>query len=375
MPIDRRTFFALAAGASAATFLPLQKAGAAQVVVSGEPHPEYADFDNLIVQFMVNENIRSGQFAFGKNGAVLFAHGYTNATEAGYMRTRSDSIFRVASLSKAFTSACLTELMARGKFTEETPLFEYIGIDDVLVPTQKPDSRIGRVTIGQAIAHTAGLEPSGTNDPEFQYRRIENEIDASGPLTREQFARYVYGVGLVSDPGKTYAYSNIGYFLLGRVVEAASGQEYYDYLRSTVLTPLGIHDVVQSATAASGRLPNEVVYDDNDARGLSVLDPRSLTMLPLPYGGATYWETFDACSDLATSARSLVTFMGHYATWGTGSRHPGDARAGAMPGTESVMHCRKDDVDYAFVFNQRPDADPFDTDFRRLLDARFDRGV
>jgi CubicO group peptidase (beta-lactamase class C family) len=372
--VDRSAFLRLATCASAVAFFP-RDARAAQVVVSGELHPEYADFDNLVVQFMVDKSIRSGQLAFGKNGNVLFAHGYTNSTDPAYMRTFSDSIFRVASLSKAFTSACLTQLVAHGTFTEDTPLFDYIGVDTVLVSGQKPDPRIGRVTVGQAIAHTAGLEPSGPNDPEFQYRRIENEIDASGPLTREQFARYVYGIGLVSDPGRTYAYSNIGYFLLGRAIEKASGREYYDYLRSAVLAPIGIDDVVLSATAVSGRLPNEVVYDDGNARGLSVLDPRSQEMLPLPYGGATYWETFDACSDLATSARSLVTFMAHYAAWGTGPRHPGAARAGAMPGTESVMYSRKDGIDYAFVFNQRPDADPFQTDFRRLLDARFDRGV
>lgn len=375
MSMKRRGFLGAAAALAGIAWFPPRKASAVQVVVSGAPHPEYADFDNLVVQFMVDKSIRSGQFAFGRNGSVLFAHGYTNSRDPSYMHTRSDSIFRVASLSKAFTSACLTTLMARNAFTLDTPLFEYIGLDTTLLPSQRPDSRLPKVTIGQTIAHTAGLPPSGTDDPEFQYRHVENAIDASGPLTREQFARYVYGVPLASDPGKTYAYSNIGYFLLGRVVEKASGRGYFEYLTSAVLEPLGIRDVILSATAASGRQPNEVVYDDDDEKGLSVLDPRSQTMLPLPYGGATYWETFDACSDLATSAPSLVILAGHYAAWGTGPRHAGSARAGAMPGTECVMYNRKDGIDYAFIFNQRPDGDPFDTDFRRSLDARFDRGI
>ncbi len=374
MQVSRKTFVASTASLAAATLLPVRRVGAAQVVVSGELDPKYADFDNLVVQNMVNNNIKAGQFAFGRGGSVLFAHGYTNSVDPSYMRTLSTSIFRVASLSKAFTSACLTTLLAKNAFTLETPLFDYISVDQPLLPSQHPDARLPKVTIGQTVAHTAGLAPSGDNDPEFQYRQIENDIDASGPLTQEQFTRYVYGVPLQSDPGKVYAYSNIGYYLLGRVIEKASKRPYYEYLKSAVLDPLGIDDTVLSATAISGRRPNEVAYDDDDT-GLSVLDPRSKTMLPLPYGGATYWETFDACSDLATSAPSLIALIGHYAAWGTGGRAPGSARAGAMPGTEAVIYNRRDGIDYAFSFNRRPDDDPFNTYFRKSLDARFDRGI
>jgi CubicO group peptidase (beta-lactamase class C family) len=255
----------------------------------------------------------------------------------------------------------------------DTPLFPYIGIRSVLLRSQTPDSRIDRITVGQAAAHTAGLAPSGDGDPEFAYRKIENAVDASGPLTQAQFARYVYGLPLQSDPGKTYAYSNVGYFLLGRVIEKASGMPYMQYLQ-TVLTQLGIGDVVLSATDIAGRRPNEVTYDA-DGDGLSVLAPRTQQRLPLAYGGATYWETFDACSDLATSASSLVTFLGTYAAWGVGARAPKSARAGAMPGTESVVRNREDGLDYAFIFNKRPDADPFDTPFRRKIEALLDKGV
>jgi len=369
--MKRKTLLAAAAAFGAAGLAAPRRAVAEDVVVSGDEVPRYAEFDNVIVQFMVDSGISAGQLAFGRAGTVLFSHAYGAASLP--MRVHTSSIFRVASVSKAFTAAALSTLLHKGGFTMETPLFPYLGIRSALLPSQRPDSRIDRVTIGQAAAHTAGLGPSGDGDPEFAYRKVENAIDAAGPLTQLQFTQYVYGLGLASDPGRTYAYSNVGYFLLGRVIEKASGMPYMDYVRA-VLAPLGITDVVLSATDIAGRRPNEVPYE-SDGDGLSVLEPRTQRRLPLPYGGATYWETFDACSDLATSASSLVRFLGTYAAWGVGARAPGSARAGAMPGTESVVRNRKDGIDYAFVFNKRPDADPFDTPFRRKLEALLDRGV
>ncbi len=372
----KRSRFLLAGGAACgALVLSRGRARSEQVIVSGAPSERYAQFDNIMVQYMVDRNIRAGQFAFGREGEVLFAHAYTSADPA-LMRTRTDSIFRVASISKAFTSAAITTLLARKAFTLDTPLFPYLGITSPLFPAQRPDSRINRITIGQAVAHTAGLAPSGEGDPEFQYRDIENKLGADGPLTQAQFARYVYGLGLQSDPGKTYAYSNVGYFLLGRVIEKASGVPYMTYLQTAVLDPLEIGDAVLSATAIAGRRDNEVLYDDpTGGTGLSVLHPRSQERLPLPYGGATYWETFDACSDIATSVTSLIKLIGRYAAWGTGPRAPGSARAGAMPGTQSVVRNRKDGIDFAFTFNMRAEDDPFNSAIRRNLETQLDRGV
>jgi CubicO group peptidase (beta-lactamase class C family) len=371
----KRDGFLLAAAAAVAggALLRPARACADDIVVSGAPAPQYADFDNMIAQFMVDNRIRAGQFAFGKNGTVLFSHAYTTAPPP-FPRTHTSSIFRVASVSKAFTSAALYTLLQKKKFTLQTKLFPYIGVQQTLLPKQKPDPHINDITIGQAVEHKSGLSPAGDGDLEFQYRAIENAIDAAGPLTQLQFTQYVYGSPLNSRPGDTYAYSNVGYYLLGRVIEKASGMPYMQYLQQAVLDPLGINDVVLSATDASKRRDNEVIYDA-DGDGLSVLEPRTNKRLPLAYGGATYWETFDSCSDLATSASSLVKLLGSYAAWGVGPRAPKSARAGAMPGTESVIRNREDGIDFAFIFNKRPDGDPFDTNFRRKIEERLDKGV
>lgn len=370
-PFDRRTFLGAAAATACAAALPAR--ASASVWATGASAPAYADFDRLFGNYMLANNVRAGQFAIGRGGKVLFAHAYTNA-DASYMRTRTDSIMRVASVSKAFTSAGITELLKTKKFTLDTKAFPYLGVRETLLKTQVPDPRIEQITIGQLVAHTSGLPGSGQGDPEFAYRDIERAVGAAGPLTQEQFTRYLYGVHLNSDPGAKDVYSNVGYYLLGRIIEKASGKKYLEYLNAAVLGPLGIDDVYISATDIAKRLPNEVHYDDDHETGLSVLQPQTEERLPLPYGGATYWETFDACSAIATTAASIVTLMGTYATWGIGPRHGGDARVGAMPGNECVMYSRPDGIDYAYTFNQRFD-DGFDTDFRKSIDTRIAQGI
>lgn len=368
--LDRRSFLTGAAAAACVSAIPLRSN--ATVWATGASAPAYADFDRLFGNYMLANDVRAGQFAIGRGGTVLFAHAYTNA-DASYMRTRTDSIMRVASVSKAFTSAGITELLKAKKLTLDTKVFAFLGVRETLLPAQIPDARIERITVGQLIAHTSGLPGSGEGDPEFEYRAIERSVGAIGPLTQDQFTRYLRGVQLNTDPGKVYAYSNVGYYLLGRVIEKASGKAYLDYLNAAVLEPLGIDDVYISATDVKKRLANEVSYDD-DETGLSVLAPQSDIRLPLPYGGATYWETFDACSAIATTASSIVTLMGTYATWGVGPRHGGDARVGSMPGNECVMYSRPDGIDYAYTFNRRFD-DGFDTDFRKSIDARIAQGI
>jgi CubicO group peptidase (beta-lactamase class C family) len=162
-----------AAAFGTAGILERRSARAQDVVVSGSPQPKYAEFDNVTVQFMVDNAITAGQLAFGRGGKVVFSHAYGAASLA--MRVHTTSIFRVASVSKAFTAAALWTLQRKGAFTMDTPLFPYLGIRSVLLPSQKPDSRIDRITIGQAAAHTAGLAPSGEGDPEFEYRKIETQ--------------------------------------------------------------------------------------------------------------------------------------------------------------------------------------------------------
>jgi D-alanyl-D-alanine carboxypeptidase len=183
-------------------------------------------------------------------------------------------------------------------------------------------------------------------------RSIELRAGLPGPLTKSQFTSYLYGVPLSAAPGTTYVYSNDGYYLLARVIEKAVGQSYFDWVNANVLAPVGVTDAVVAATAASGRRPNEVFYDD-PGTGCSVLTPERNVKLPDPYGGFTYMEDLDGPSAIVMSAESLAKFAGTYNVAGVGVRTAGNWRAGSLPGTRSLVESLPNGIDFAFTFNKR----------------------
>lgn len=68
------------------------------------------------------------------------------------------------------------------------------------------------------------------------------------------------GQPLQYNPGTTYAYSNYGYCLLGRIIAAVTGQSYAEYIKQTVLTPLSVARPIQGRTLPAYRLSTEVKY-------------------------------------------------------------------------------------------------------------------
>jgi CubicO group peptidase (beta-lactamase class C family) len=163
----------------------------------------------------------------------------------------------------------------------------------------------------------------------------------------------MFGEPLQFAPGTNSKYCNLGYLLLGLVVEQATGQRFVDYLRSSVLAPLGITDVGVARTLKMQRLTHEVTYDQNGV-GLSALNPLQEVLAPYAYGGEGWLtESMDAVGGLACSVTSMVKLIHHHAVWGIGGRLPGGSRSGSMAGVSSLAASRADGIDYAFVFNTR----------------------
>jgi CubicO group peptidase (beta-lactamase class C family) len=341
---------------AAGSFTPVSR----QWTVQGTPVAKLAALDQAMQSFMQDTGTRAGSLAVAKDGHLLFAHGYTWA-DPGYAVTQPDSLFRLASVSKAFTAAAITRAEAAHLLTPTTRVFPLLGITSAALSTQHPDPRINTITVQQLIDHKGGWDDTGAGsgfDPVFHMRDIARELHLSGPPGKRDIARYMYGEPLQFAPGSREQYSNFGYLLLGLLIEQISGQSFADYLTTQVLTPLGITDVAQARTLASQRLPNEVSYDQ-PGRGLSPLDPTTTLWAPLPYGGEGWLTEVAAGSGgLAASSPAVTALIHHYAVWGGGLRATGPgtwywARSGSMAGTSSLAVSRSTGLDYAYLFNTR----------------------
>jgi CubicO group peptidase (beta-lactamase class C family) len=93
--------------------------------VTGAPAGAVDQLDTVVRRFMTAHAIRAGAVACGRNGNIVLARGYTWA-EAGYPTTGTDTMFRIASLSKMYTAACVARLVATGRLAWDTQAFPFL---------------------------------------------------------------------------------------------------------------------------------------------------------------------------------------------------------------------------------------------------------
>ncbi|MFI4896209.1 MAG: serine hydrolase domain-containing protein [Phycisphaerales bacterium JB059] len=142
--------------------------------------------------------------------------------------------YRIASLTKLVTQLAALELVERGRLDLDAPVSSYR--PDLEAPWKD------RVTIRHLLAMTSGLprelHPTPQRGVEYDERGL-----AGGYLDRHA------GVPLRGEPGETRAYSNLGYWLVGAVIESVTGESFVDAVNRLVLEPLGVEPVALSPDA------------------------------------------------------------------------------------------------------------------------------
>lgn len=161
-----------------------------------------------------------------------------------------DTLFRIASMSKAFTALAILKLRDEGRLSLDAPAETYVPeLARWTYPT--PDSP--KIRVRDLLNHAAGFV---TDDPWGDRQQPLSEAEFTAMLER--------GVPFTRAPGLGFEYSNFGYALLGRIVTNVSGRPYKDYIESTIMAPLGMtssgYDVLaadQSRRALGYRWEND----------------------------------------------------------------------------------------------------------------------
>jgi D-alanyl-D-alanine carboxypeptidase len=148
--------------------------------------------------------------------------------------TAPEPRFLVYSVTKTFTAALLLLLQESGD----------LALDDGLArwAPEVPDA--DRITLRMLLNHTAGVPDYGGL---ASYHRAVRETPAQA-WTPERFAAETYEKGLLFEPGGGWAYSNPGYMLLKRVVEAVTGDPYAKVIADRIVAPLGLHGTAVATT-------------------------------------------------------------------------------------------------------------------------------
>ena len=138
----------------------------------------------------------------------------------------ADSLFRIASMSKAFTALAILKLRDEGRLQLDAPAETYV---PELRGWRYPTSDSPRIRVRDLLSHVGGFV---TDDPWG---------DRQTPLAEAEFsAMLAAGVPFTRAPQTQFEYSNFGYALLGRIVTNVSGRPFKDYIEQEIMRPLGM---------------------------------------------------------------------------------------------------------------------------------------
>lgn len=354
----------------AAVFAASDESAARQWTETGTARPQYAAVETRVQLFMQSHGVRAGTLALGRGGSLVHSRAFTWA-EAGYPACPPDALFRLASLSKLFAAAAIETLrqarplMRRLTFLKKH-IFPLLGIAAPLFPGQVADSRIDTITLRHLLDHEGGWvrdtampslhpgSPAGfdpCSGPAL--RLIGRDLSFNHVVSTRDVARYMYGEPLQFAPGSTTLpfgkrYSNFGYLLLGMAVERISGKPFHDYLRDSVLAPIGVADVFVAGSL--NPVPREVRYHCVNAVPSVFRPDLDPSWMPEPYGGLAT-EVSPGSGGLLASAPAVVATIAHHAVWASGPRAAGSARIGDMAGTFTCASSRGNGFDWAVLFN------------------------
>jgi len=119
----------------------------------------------------------------------------------------------------------------------------------------------------------------------FNSLYIAKKLNIDPPARIDDVISYTLSRKLYYKPGQRYSYSNIGYGILGRVIEIVSGVPYEDYVILNILKPAGIHDMHIGKSFKHDKYPNEVKYYANGSNFKSYAIDGSGELVPMYYGG------------------------------------------------------------------------------------------
>jgi CubicO group peptidase (beta-lactamase class C family) len=158
---------------------------------------------------------------------VFYEQGYGLADISSKKPVTAQTVFKIASLTKAVTAAAILRLREEGTLNVEDPISRFIpGTPEIAKNIQ----------VRHLLNHTSGL-------PDWSIDAAQEALPES--FTTAQAVEYYFSTieELDAEPGTVWSYSNVGYFLLGAILENVSGMTYDQYVRTTFFQPLGLHSI------------------------------------------------------------------------------------------------------------------------------------
>lgn len=180
-----------------------------------------------ILHKTINEEHFIGVVLAVVNGDLIHAKGYGRAQDE--ISNSINTKFHVASITKQFTAAAIMQLLERKKINLEESINEFL-------PSRYRSDKWGNVNIHHLLTHTSGIEDYGLNRDYYEIEKgfcLGNTVDG---MIKEAMTKE-----LNFQSGSKFSYSNIGYTLLGHIIENVTKEPYHSYMKNNILDPMGMY--------------------------------------------------------------------------------------------------------------------------------------
>ena len=293
---------------------------------------------DLFAHRMADEDRFSGVIGVKKHGELIYEKAFGLANRGRDLPVTKDTPFFFASQGKMFTAVAVLQLVEEGKLKLDDPLNKYL--------PNYPNREMSKATIRQLLTHSGGTGGIGLLGPDDsanrkRIRTIDGIIELNGNRAPE------------FDPGSRMEYSNYGFVLLGAVIEAVSGKDYYDFVTERILVPAKMMD---TGWPALDELENIAVPYTTSKDDYLVSAIETLPWRGSPAGGgvstvADELRFIDALKTGKLVSQSLLDeatkpqkeWYGFGFVTGYAGNHPLWGHGGDAPGTGTVLYVFPED--------------------------------
>jgi len=340
--------------------------------------------DYMMKSTLTQYDIPGGSIAVVKNGKLVYARGFGYADRDNHVPVQPSDVFRIASVTKTITGMAATKLIQDGTLNLDDTVFGPNGILNDAIYLQINDQRVYDIKVKHLLSHTSGWYGETGDDPQYDFVDIAVALGVAPPASNVNVIEYVLSQGeLQFAPGTQYLYSNVGYNMLGRIIEKVSGMTYEEYVRSILADPLiGVSDMYIAGNFAADRRSNEVYYYDMPWCIDDAYDG-SGEQLPCSYGTLNF-PTLDSHGGWVASPTDLLRMVtaidgfesrpniftqdtinmmkqkpdvegAHaYNSWGIDSSDNWSHSGALSTGTAAYLYRGEDEIEIAMIFNRLP---------------------
>jgi CubicO group peptidase (beta-lactamase class C family) len=336
----------------------------------------FNSFDYSVNRFLRKWHIKGASVAVLKDEKLVYAKGYGYADEEAGIMVEPFHTFRIASVSKLVTAVAIMNLVEDAKLSLNDKVF---GIDGILkdsIYSNYVDKRYEQITLHHLLMHRAGWT-TRWGDHMFIPHSIAKQMKRELPIDDKTYIEFALSKRLHFTPGRYYSYSNLGYVILGKVIEEVTGKTYENYVQNEILYPIGIYDMQIGQNLFKDKALFEVkYYEQHDAfKAYSIYDKNK--KVSKSYGGNDI-TALNAAGGWIASAPSLAKLLtaingesyfpdvllpesielmtkpmhkGDLPLGWKGAYHNTWWRSGTLAGTSAFVYKGSGDISYVFITN------------------------